>query len=558
MAEGPPHPEPVAIPPQEDFPVEWASPDEQKIPWHLDRMHFNEIMPPLEGEFWTRFMHGMHLGMEHYEMPLQAVAKAFNYWEYLGIFPCVAPEQMPEKGKRSDEVVMATVGRLQERWDDEWLPAIMKQIDKWDAFDVTTASTADLQAHFAEMWEESMGLWEIHFQIVFPVYVALSLFDDLNHELFSYDGVFESQKLLQGFDNKTLAVNRALWDLSRKARASDGVRKIFEDRAAGDVVDALSGSDDGRALAKELDAFLNLHGKRGSTWGICHASWVEDPNPVMVNLKDYIGQEGDPVADLEERAAERDHAVAAVRERLQGYPSNVRDEFESLLKASSTAIVLTEDHGYWIDFQATYRMRRVVLEMGKRLAEAGTLATAEDIFFLQTDEITAAVAASSSPDHTSLVDERKKELEHFGSLKPPLFMGTDYGPPPPGLVSRALGKFFGLPPEPSDAADTLTGNAGSPGKVQGTARVVRSLAEADKLKKGDILVAETTAPPWTPLFATAAAIVTDTGGILSHCAVVAREYRIPAVVGTGVATSTIKDGQTIEVDGDAGLVRIVD
>ena len=92
--------------------------------------------------------------------------------------------------------------------------------------------------------------------------------------------------------------------------------------------------------------------------------------------------------------------------------------------------------------------------------------------------------------------------------------------------------------------------------MRGPARVVRSLAEATKLRRGDVLVAETTAPPWTPLFATAAAIVTDTGGILSHCAVVAREYRIPAVVGTGRATATIRDGQILEVDGDAGLVRI--
>ncbi|MFO7170726.1 MAG: PEP-utilizing enzyme, partial [Chloroflexota bacterium] len=88
--------------------------------------------------------------------------------------------------------------------------------------------------------------------------------------------------------------------------------------------------------------------------------------------------------------------------------------------------------------------------------------------------------------------------------------------------------------------------------------VVRSLSEASKLARGDILVAETTAPPWTPLFATAAGIVTDTGGILSHCAVVAREYRIPAVVGVAGATKAIRDGMVIEIDGDAGIVRIVD
>ncbi len=551
-------PQPVTIPPQEDFPVEWASADEQKIPWELDLMHFNNVMPPLESEYWAQFMHGADLAMQHFEMPLQMVGKPFNYWLYTGIFPRIPPEKMPEQTKRSDEVLMATVARLQERWDEEWLPEIKKQIEEWDAFDVTAASTADLQTHLTEVWAGAQRLADIHFQIIFPVYTALSLFDDLYNDLFP-GGVLESQKLVQGFDNKTLEVARALWDLSRKARASDGVCEILKEHAPGDVMNVLIESDDGRTFAEELDAFLNLHGKRMSDWGIRHGSWIEDPSPIMVTLKGYIEQEGDPRDELEERAAERDDVVAAARERLQGYPSDVRDEFEHLLKAASTAVVLTEDHGYWIDFQATYRVRRVVMEMGKRLAEAGTLATAADVFVLRTDEIAAAVGASPAADHTGLVEERKKEMEHFGSLKPPPFMGTDYGPPPPGLVSTALGKFFGTPVEQTDATDgTVSGNAGSPGKFRGTARVVRSLDEAHKLGVGEILVAETTSPSWTPLFGTAAGIVTDTGGILSHCAVVAREYGIPAVVGTGVATSMIKDGQTIEVDGDAGRVHLFD
>ena len=93
--------------------------------------------------------------------------------------------------------------------------------------------------------------------------------------------------------------------------------------------------------------------------------------------------------------------------------------------------------------------------------------------------------------------------------------------------------------------------------MTGVARVVRSLQDAERLAPGEVLVAETTAPPWTPLFAVAAAVVTDTGGVLSHCAVVAREYGIPAVVGAGTATNVIADGDVVEVDGDAGTVRIV-
>src|SRR3990172_6881604 len=103
----------------------------------------------------------------------------------------------------------------------------------------------------------------------------------------------------------------------------------------------------------------------------------------------------------------------------------------------------------------------------------------------------------------------------------------------------------------------VKGWAGSAGVARGTARVIRSLAEAGKLQPGDVLVAESTMPPWTPLFATASAVVTDIGGGLSHSAVVAREYHIPAVVGTDYATSTFHDGQLLEVDGDAGTVRVV-
>jgi phosphoenolpyruvate synthase/pyruvate phosphate dikinase len=99
---------------------------------------------------------------------------------------------------------------------------------------------------------------------------------------------------------------------------------------------------------------------------------------------------------------------------------------------------------------------------------------------------------------------------------------------------------------------------GSPGTARGRARVIRSLADAHRLGAGEVLVTETTAPPWTPLFARAAAIVTDAGGILSHCAVVAREYGVPAVVGTRTGTRAIEDGRLVEVDGTAGTVRMLD
>ncbi len=113
-----------------------------------------------------------------------------------------------------------------------------------------------------------------------------------------------------------------------------------------------------------------------------------------------------------------------------------------------------------------------------------------------------------------------------------------------------------LPVEPSTDPSIITGVAASPGTAQGTAKVVRSLVEASKLQQGDIMVCEMTVPPWVPLFATVSAVVADSGGILSHCAIVAREFGLPAVVGTRVGTTIIRDGMTVTVDGTKGLVRI--
>jgi rifampicin phosphotransferase len=221
-------------------------------------------------------------------------------------------------------------------------------------------------------------------------------------------------------------------------------------------------------------------------------------------------------------------------------------------------MVLSEDHGFWIDFNSTARVRKVFMEFGHHFAEAGVVEEPGDVFHLTIDEIRETAEQLPNLGRRNLVARRKAEMERFGKMQPPPALGTPPpGPPPDNPVNRALGKFFGGPPHQQDDPNVLKGNPGSPGVISGRARVLRSLPETGGLEEGEILVAETTAPPWTPLFATAAAVVTDTGGVLSHCAVVAREYRIPAVVGAAMATSTIKDGQSIEVDGDKGIVRLL-
>lgn len=158
-------------------------------------------------------------------------------------------------------------------------------------------------------------------------------------------------------------------------------------------------------------------------------------------------------------------------------------------------------------------------------------------------------------DKRALAEQRREDLAHWAQVVPPLALGG-HSEPSGDPAEEFMTRFFGSPVELSADPMVITGRPASPGIARGTAKVVRDLAEASKVRPGDILVCETTLPPWTPLFATISAVVADTGGVLSHCAIVAREYRLPGVVGTAIGTSVIKDGMTITVDGSRGIVRI--
>jgi phosphohistidine swiveling domain-containing protein len=550
-----PAPAPIAAP--ANFPVTWKSPDDEKLTWTHDRMHNPDPLLPLERLFWDTVYLGFNRAAEAYEMANRVKARAINTYYYMALQPAVPPEDMEAQGKRADARIDAAMARLGELWREEWLPEIQSHLTWWEAFDLRAATAPALQAHLEETLRRTERLWELHFRIVLPAYMAMSQFDDLYRDLFAGDGALRAYRLLQGFDNKTLEAGWALWDLSRRALRAPEVRRALEGQTAESALAELEKTAAGRAFRAELQIYLETFGLRGEKWGLSYSSWIEDPAPVIKNLQDYIARsDQDPRKEQAVLAAERDRAVAEAREGLQGYPHPIVERFEFLLKAAHQGAVLSEDHGFWIDFASTYMVRRVLLECGRRLAEAHAIAQPADVFYLTLEELRGLVAAPSPANHRSRVAERQAEVVHFRAISPPPALGTDNGPPPDDPLGRFFGKLFGGPPPAPEAPNLLRGNAGSPGKVRGPAKVVRSLAETTKLRQGDVLVAETTAPPWTPLFATAAAIVTDTGGILSHCAVVAREYRIPAVVGTGRATAEIRDGQILEVDGDAGLVRI--
>ncbi len=576
--QAPAHGQPIPTP--LDFPVVWDDPADAKLTWMFNTGHKDPV-PLLVDAVITAFLEGGNAGLEQAALPFYARLIRVNTYQYLGLVPTTAPPEVAIKAmgllnraapgvfkkvmekmgasmsKKSEAALDPLVERFEAYWYDEILPEIKQHIAYFESCDLRGMSLDQLRALLAEALTRGKRMGELH-GIIMPTIYAMSQFEELYCELFEGATTLDALRLTQGFDNKVVEGDRALWRLSRAAESVPEVHAILTRHAAVDVIPALEASAAGQPFLADLRAWLAEYGQRlNSVFTLLEPSWFEDPTAAIQNLQAYLALTGvRPDMDPTTLVAERENAVSEARARLASYPQPVVDRFEMLLKAAQIATIVHEDHNFWIDQRLFYHIRQLIMEFGRRLAQAGTLEAVDDVFNLTMDELQNGQDADLKP----LVRERKAELARFRQVTPPPMIGTM----PPfemeggGSVMRAMFKGEMSPANTNQPeADRVTGFAGSAGVVRGPARLIRSLAEVDRLQPGDVLVAEATEPPWTPLFATAAAVVTDKGGVLSHTAVVAREFRIPAVVGTTHATSTFQDGQLLEVDGDAGTVRLI-
>jgi pyruvate,water dikinase len=568
------------IPNPQDFPVVWDDPRDAKFTWMTVAQYKTPISPLIHAVV-AAFLVGGNAGMEQSGLPFEARVARINTYIYMGMVPKGAPPEAVMKAmgllnraapgvfkmmmgrvgagmsKQQEAALNPLVERFESYWLDELLPEIKQHIAYFESCDLRGMSLTQLRAHLAETLKRVERMGALH-GVIMPVLFAMSQFEELYCELFDGASTLDALRLTQGFDNKTVEGDRALWRLSRAARSTPEVRTILSGQTPGEVIPALERSAASQQFLADLRTWLAYYGQRlNSAFALGEPSWVEDPTPAIKNLQAYVAMpdlrpEMEPAAF----AAEREKSVAEARAKLAGYPQPIVTRFETLLKAAQVGAVVHEDHNFWIDQRLFYHVRRLIVEFGRRLAQAGALDAANDVFFLVPDELQNGQDAPMQ----RLVQERKIEMEQFGHVIPPPMLGTmpAFEMTDGGSMVRALFKGEMKPANTSNnEMNKVKGSPGSAGVARGTAKVIRSLAEAGKLQPGDVLVTIATEPPWTPLFATAAAVVTDSGGVLSHSAVVAREYRIPAVVGTGNATSTFLDGQLLEVDGNAGTVRVV-
>lgn len=211
---------------------------------------------------------------------------------------------------------------------------------------------------------------------------------------------------------------------------------------------------------------------------------------------------------------------------------------------------MDEDHHFYIDAMLPAKSRLFLLRVGQLLVEANVLEAPNDIFYLYYDELLDLLAKPTSIMETV---ERRKQEHELNKRKNVLPV---YGTPPEEVPDDPiLERVFGSKaPEVNEQEKHFTGYAASQGQHTGVVKVVRGPEDFSKIQTGDVLVCKTTTPPWTVLFSVAGAVVTDAGGILSHAGTVAREYRVPSVVGTKVATSVLRDGDIVTVDGTNGVV----
>jgi pyruvate,water dikinase len=536
-----------------DFPI----PADLEGFWQWDQLHCPRPLTVLEHELLLlSTAWGFSKAMAELGSGLEAVTKRINGYNYLGGVPLdLGGEDPQERAARYRKNVDALLLALGDRWENEWQPNVIETVSQRIRQNYGAMSDTELLRTWDEMCEEVKHRWYIHGLLLYGFFGA-GQFADLYKTVTGADDEKLGYEALQGFETMATRSARGLWKLSRAVRANAELRRMFEGSNPSEIVSQLHATDAGRAFMSELDAYLDEFGWRAdSVYELTHPSWREDPRIAINAVQGYLAIEDDhgPDSHLQSAIARREELLADARAKI-GDDAATLHKFNATYDAIKCFTPIVEDHNHWIDQMGDLSMRYPALELGRRCVARGTLAQTEDIFHLERADI---VEAMNGVDKKDLAAQRTAELERFARVVPPPFIGP---PPPPSddPVIDVIVRFFGLPVEPNADPRVINGVAASPGTVTAKAKVVRSLAEASKLQAGDVLVCEMTLPPWTPLFSTASAVVADTGGILSHCAIVAREMRIPCVVGTMTGTSLIKDGQTITVDGSRGIVRIED
>jgi rifampicin phosphotransferase len=548
------------------WPAGAASEFDPSLTYMADQTHFPAPLSPLYQAVNKRaFEFGLRTATAALNVPISDVRIAYQNHYHYQAFPPVIPADAAEArelGERAEATMQREIPRQMERWEGAYLPRIKDLHAQLAAIEFEGVPGREIPALLDRAVSIASELWAIRFEIGIPMLTAMQLYDEFYADLFGGDQ-FDAHALLIGLPSESVKAGAGLSDLAAAAKAA-GLDKLLLSVPAEEALVALADAPIGEYYIAAIRDYLREYGLRQELFEFNVPTWQENPTIAISTIQAYLRSGHDARADYERMLKGAVAALNAARAQLAAYPEQVRSQFEAMVDAARAAYFLQEEHNFYIDQRGTARQRLLYLRLGERLVRDGALAKADDVFMLSLDELKLVAGQPLEEEQIGavrmLVIERECELEQAAAITPPPFIGAPPAETPhaDNPMDRAMMRFFGLPPQAPDAPNQLKGNAGSRGTARGIARVARTLDEAKALQPGEILVAITTMPAWAPLFGTAAALVTETGGPLSHGAIVAREYGIPAVVGAPGATQAIRTGQTITVDGTTGTVTIDD
>ena len=476
---------------------------------------------------------------------------------YASEVPTTSEWELGFRGARIERSLPHFLGNFREIWANRvW--ELETALGYFEDFRFDGKDLRDIVQYITDARTFQKRAWEIHFEMMYPLLANYLGFYGICTELKINPG--EISKFLQGYDTKILECDRRLWSLTADARFT-GIEDIFASNEPEEIAGALAADSRAGGWRSKFEEFLGEFGWR--TEGISDialAPWIEDPTSPLGTIKTFLQK--DELHDFEKaRAAaieEREVAIDAARSKLA---REEQRQFDGALNSCRGANFAwwNDEHNYYIDLRSTIPMRRGCLAL------SGALGADEedDTLFLFWPEMKAITRGEKRfSDFRSIIRDRRQYYDHWLAKRSemPKVVGTI----PDAVTDPILIEIFGMHHHFFDAmkakdkdVQTLIGVAASAGRVRGKARVLHSAGELHRIQPGEILVCEATSPNWTPAFSKIAACVCDGGGTLTHASIISREYRIPCVVGCGLATVAINDGDDVEVDGVKGTVTIL-
>jgi phosphohistidine swiveling domain-containing protein len=558
----------------EEFPIEWDE-GEDELFWIYDDLHCPNPVSPMFfdiGGWWLTCDHMFR----RFGTPFACdwVAKEINGYVYTAAVPADAqikaeateyqsryaprvprdPDHAGKIGAYLGWVLPHYAGNFLDWWRDRLRPEIERNFEYLDGFNTEGAGFVELAVLLEDAIDIHDRHWKIHWMLNFAQFASTQ---DLNALLEEEKGDAAAAlmgRLQSSIEDRNWDSIEDLWKMKEEIKDDSELGAAFEGETAADVIGALEGSDSGkRFLAERVEPHQKDFGYK-SIWSheFAFKTWREDPAPMIEAIRGYLATDYDYPAAIQ---GVRDDLEAAKREALEGVEGG---DLEDALERSLSMNPLTPDHHFYIDQGTNARLRLLLIEIGKKLVESDTLDDPEDVMFVRYNELRLLMADQGSFDARELVGDRRDAREDAFEKRPPSWVGT--------ATQTALdfpyNALWGFPEkfhagEPATTGE-VKGLAASAGVVEGPARYVKSLDEFDQVQEGEILVCNMTNPAWVVLFTKISGLVTEAGGAVSHPAVVAREFGIPAVVGTTNAGDRIATGDRVRVNGTTGVVEILE